>query len=170
MKPYSEYSAEELAMERLFIRWVRHPDDPHVSKFWVNWVQDNPQQAETVESAKELVDTISDWEETEIARGEALSLWERIRYSIIGVADYKDDSPQTIAQTETWSFLKWSMGIGVTVLVLLFLFMRDTLPYPENSESHNALVPPFGESSLSRADSTGTLPYPDSIKNGRPIK
>ena len=62
MKTYSEYTAEELAMERLFIRWVRHPNDPKVADYWVDWVRKNPHQAETVESAKRLVDTVSDWE------------------------------------------------------------------------------------------------------------
>lgn len=168
MKPYSEYSAEELAMERLFIRWVRHPDDPYVSKFWVNWVQENPQQFETVESAKMLVDTVSDWEGTELPREDRVSLWALIREPIGNFPQLGDPSLSGFTTTGNWSFLKWSVGIGATVMVLLFLFMRDTFPYPENTENRNALVPPFGESSLSRADST--ILYPDSTKKSSPLK
>ena len=166
MKPYSEYSAEELAMERLFIRWVRHPDDPHVAKFWVNWVQDNPQQVETVESAKMLVDSVSDWAETEMTREDRVSLWALIRESIGSFPPLGNPSLTGFATNGNWSFLKWSLGIGATVVVLLFLFMRDTLPYPE---SRNALgPPPFGENSLSRADST--ILYSDSTKKNNPLK
>ncbi len=168
MKPYSEYTAEELAMERLFIRWVRHPDDPHVSKFWANWVQENPQQAGTVESAKMLVDRVSDWEETEMTREDRVSLWALIRESIGNLPQLGSPSPSGFTTTGNWSFLKWSVGIGVTMVVLLFLFMRDAPLYPENSESRNALVPPFGEGTFSRADSA--LLYPDSTKKSSQIK
>lgn len=165
MKPYSEYTAEELAMERLFIRWVRHPDDPNVSKFWVNWMQDNPEQAETVESAKMLVDTVSDWAETEMSREERPSLWERIRQSIGSLPILKESVQQVSMPTGNGSFLKWSAGVGATVVVLLFLFMRETPPFPDHSEGTNGLGIPFGESKNQKADSTKAKVYPDSTEN-----
>ena len=168
MKPYSEYTAEELAMERLFVRWVRYPDDPHVSKFWVNWLRENPQQAETVESAKMLVDTVSDWQETELPREDRVSLWALIRESIGNFPQLGNPPLSGFAATRNWSFLKWSVGIGVTMGVVLMLFMRDTPLYPENSESRNALGPPLGNDTFSRADSD-TL-YSDSTRKNNLLK
>lgn len=152
-------------MERLFIRWVRNPNDPHVRKFWVDWVQDNPQQAETVESAKVLVDTVSDWEETEMLADESRSLWQRIRESLIKLPEAEKPASGFTHRVGSWPFLKWTMGIGATVVVLLFLFMRDTPPFPDHAESQNALGTTFGEGSLIKADSTENRIYPDSSKN-----
>ncbi|GHB71733.1 hypothetical protein [Persicitalea jodogahamensis] len=169
MKPYSEYSAEELAMERLFIRWVRHPDDPHVSKFWVNWVQENPQQTETVESAKMLVDTVSDWEETEMSSEERTSLWELIRQSIGSIPSLVESGRQGVAPVENWSFLKWSIGI-VTTVILLFLFIRETPLYTNNAESQNTKASPIDVISPAQADTSRSYSYPDSTKNKIGIK
>jgi len=165
MKPYSEYSAEELAMERLFIRWVRHPDDPQVAKFWVNWVQENPQQSETVESAKRLVDTVSDWSETEMPREVGGSLWTRILQSIESLPLLKEPGGGGDSLVRKGAFLKWGVGVGATVVFLLFVFMRETAPNPGQSESRNAQGETFGEAKHPKADSTKAGVYPDSAKN-----
>ncbi len=169
MKPYSEYSAEELAMERLFIRWVRHPDDPHVSKFWVNWIQDNPQQTETVESAKMLVDTVSDWEGTEMSYEERTSLWELIRQSLGSLPSLIEPGRQDNSVVENWSFLKWSVGIVATV-ILLFLFIRETPFYTNNTENKSVNGAPIDVISPVKSDTLQSYSYPDSIENRIKIK
>jgi hypothetical protein len=82
MKPYSEYSAEELAMENLFIRWIRFPDDPSMKGFWENWMIKYPGMIETVDKARELVLTASDWKPESLTNQEVNSLWGRIRSSL----------------------------------------------------------------------------------------
>jgi len=165
MKPYSEYSAEELAMERLFIRWVRHPDDPQVAKFWVSWVRENPQQAETVESAKMLVDTVSEWQNMEMSRDERVSLWERIRQSIGSIPIWNEPAASRDSSPDNRSFLKWVLLVGAIVVLLLFVFMRETAPNLGQPESPNALGETFGEAKHPKADSTKAGVYPDSAKN-----
>jgi hypothetical protein len=87
MKPYSEYSAEELAMEKLFIRWIRFPDDPSMRSFWENWMIKYPSMSETVAKARELVLTASDWKPESLTNQEVNSLWDRIRNSLEMISD-----------------------------------------------------------------------------------
>ncbi len=169
MKPYSEYTAEELAMERLFIRWVRHPDDSHVAKFWVDWVRDHPQQAEVVESAKELVDTVSDWEEGEISPEETRSIWQRIRRSLIKLPETEGLASGFTHRAGSGPFLKWIMGIGATVVMILFLFMQEKPLYPDGTNNQNALAP-LGEGNVAHEDTAKTHQYPDSTKSEGNLK
>lgn len=82
MKPFSELSAEELAMENLFIRWVRFPDDPPIRTFWEGWIAKYPSMKETVARARELVLMASDWKPDTLSSQEINSLWGRIRNSL----------------------------------------------------------------------------------------
>jgi len=82
MKPFSELSAEELAMENLFIRWVRFPDDPPIRSFWENWILKYPAQKDTVAKARELVLIASDWKPDSLSGQEVNSIWGRIMSSL----------------------------------------------------------------------------------------
>jgi hypothetical protein len=82
MKPFSELSAEELAMENLFIRWVRFPDDPPIRSFWEGWIVKYPAMKETVAKARELVLMASDWKTDTLSSQEINSIWGRIRSSL----------------------------------------------------------------------------------------
>ncbi|MGV3603278.1 MAG: hypothetical protein ACO1N1_18825 [Dyadobacter fermentans] len=82
MKPFSELSAEELAMENLFIRWVRFPDDPPIRSFWENWILKYPAQKDTVAKARELVLIASDWKPDSLSSQDVNSIWGRIMNSL----------------------------------------------------------------------------------------
>ncbi len=51
---YTHCSSEELAADDFFIRWVKAPDE-ETERFWRNWVEQHPAQAETVQEARQLV-------------------------------------------------------------------------------------------------------------------
>lgn len=87
MKPFSELSAEELAMENLFIRWVRFPDDPPIRSFWENWILKYPAQKDTVAKARELVLIASDWKPDNLSSQDVNSIWGRIRNSLDMMGD-----------------------------------------------------------------------------------
>ncbi|TDB65325.1 hypothetical protein [Arundinibacter roseus] len=119
MKPYSEYTAEELATERLFIRWIRHPEDSPIRIFWEQWLQKHPHMSGTVSSARELVRSVSDWELEEMSGEETGSLWNRIRTSIELLPEIERLDPSLKALATNWNFLRWSAGI----LVVIGLFL-----------------------------------------------
>ncbi|WP_159466834.1 hypothetical protein [Dyadobacter sp. 3J3] len=95
MKPYSEYSAEELAMENLFIRWVRFPNDPPIRSFWENWMVKYPNKKDTIEKARELVLITSEWKPEILSNQDVNSLWDRIRTSLEIIKERETgDAPQ----------------------------------------------------------------------------
>ncbi|WP_439559557.1 hypothetical protein [Dyadobacter sp.] len=121
MKPFSELSAEELAMENLFIRWVRFPDDQAIRSFWENWIIKYPSRQETVEKARELVLIASDWRPDSLTSQDVNSLWGRIRSSldIIGDREAKKSTGDTSGNN---SIARSIILILMSVTFLFFLF------------------------------------------------
>ena len=118
MKPYSDYSAEELAMENLFIRWVRTPDDPSIRAFWENWIIKYPYMKENVDKARELVLAASDWKPDMLSNQEVNSIWGRIRNSLEIIGDREPVSP-AVKSTEKGKVFK---AILLLIMSLTFLF------------------------------------------------
>lgn len=116
MKPYSDYSAEELAMENLFIRWVRFPDDPSIGAFWENWIIKYPSMKATVDKARELVLTASDWKPDSLSNQEVNSLWGRIRTSL-------DLMVESEPSTFTKQLLSEKKFVVLLILILLVVLM-----------------------------------------------
>ena len=152
MKPYSEYSAEELAMERLFIRWVMHPDDPPIRKFWMGWIDKHPHMGETIQDAKALVRTASDWNLEEVTSQESGSLWSRIRTTIETLPEMERLEPSLKAMATNWYFFRWSAGIVATVVLVLLWFFWEPSTFP---------VQP-SEAGIAKTDTTLTNNRPDS--------
>ena len=118
MKPYSDYSAEELAMENLFIRWVRFPDDPSIGTFWENWMVKYPAKKDTIDKARELVLIASDWKPDSLSNQEANSLWGRIRSSLDIISD---PNPVDISNNG-FGKSKIVKGIVLFIMSVTFLF------------------------------------------------
>lgn len=127
MKPYSEFSAEELAMEKLFIRWVRFPEDPSMSNYWEGLVAENPVMKETVQTAKELVRQASDWKPESISGQEANSLWERIRNSLDIITDKeagKSSGGLLLMKGSTSALLIGLVFLGLILVLFYFSLVK----------------------------------------------
>ncbi len=124
MKPYSEYSAEELAMENLFIRWVRFPNDPPIRSFWENWMTKYPYKKDTIDKARELVLVTTEWRPETLSNQDVNSIWDRIRNSLEII---KEREPADSDATPASSALKPNniiLGvISMAVLGLLCLIL-----------------------------------------------
>ncbi|WP_439558508.1 FecR family protein [Dyadobacter sp.] len=57
MKDYQNFSAEDFLWDDAFRRWVLHPDAQNEAQ-WESWLAQNPEKAETVEMARELVKAV----------------------------------------------------------------------------------------------------------------
>jgi hypothetical protein len=126
MKPYSDYSAEELAMENLFIRWVRFPDDPSIRVFWENWIIKYPYMKANVDKARELVLTASDWKPDTLSNQEVNSIWGRIRNSLDMINERESDSPVEGGRFKA-SLIKRIVVIVMPItflLILAYLLLR----------------------------------------------
>lgn len=160
MKPYSEYSAEELAMERLFIRWVLHPDDPPIRKFWTSWIDKYPHMGETVQDARALVHTASDWNLEEVSTQESGSLWSRIRTTIETLPERDHLDPSLKVMATNWYFLRWSAGIAATVLLVLLWFFWEPTAFPVGPN----------QAGLAKSDSTRSIDSQDSTSKHTLLK
>lgn len=159
MKPYSEYSAEELAMESLFIRWVRYPEDAPIRKFWINWVESHPDRAETVRQARQLVSAVSEWEMEEVSAQESGTLWGRIRNTIEALPEIDQLKPSLKAMATNWYFLRWSVGIVATVGLILLWFFGEPV----------ALSSRPTEQSIAKTDTTQRFGEQDSTAKDTPF-
>ena len=59
MKDYARFSAEELATDDDFIRWVKYANRyPELDRFWKNWLEQHPHRKEEVEEARLMIRAI----------------------------------------------------------------------------------------------------------------
>ena len=76
MSDYHTYTASELAQEDSFIHWVRGSDVSAV-QFWDRWLEEHPEQAEKVASARQLVEHLH-FKEAAPSQERIDHLWSRI--------------------------------------------------------------------------------------------
>ena len=122
MKPFSELSAEELAMENLFIRWVRFPDDPPIRSFWEGWIVKYPAMRETVARARELVLMASDWKSDSLSSQEVNSIWGRIRSSLEGIKEREPGQPSALKESTKPSGIIVGLISMAVIILLVFVF------------------------------------------------
>lgn len=128
MKPYSEYSAEELAMENLFIRWVRFPNDPPIRSFWESWMTKYPYKRDTVNKARELVLVATEWRPEVLSSQDVNSIWDRIRNSLEIIKEREPADHDTVPTSSTLKPRRIVFGVisiallGILCLLLLSYF------------------------------------------------
>lgn len=116
-KPYATYTAEELALDALFVRWVQYPDDDEVTAHWQGWLAQHPHRAETVETAQRLVQTASLPSAPALPGDEVSSVWGRIRQSLRTMEDVRPLQPDVRAVVGWWYFLR-AVAAGLAVVLL----------------------------------------------------
>lgn len=124
-KLYSTYTAEEFALDDLFVRWVQHPDDEEVVAYWQIWLSKNPHCVDTVETARELVRVGSQPQLPSLMNEEVSSVWERIRESLQTMEDVRPLQPDVRAVVGWWYFIRTIAAMmGVVLLIGWALWMQ----------------------------------------------
>lgn len=143
-------------MERLFIRWVRNPDDPEIGKFWDGWMIQYPHMLTTVATAQALVRNASDFNSETISVEEANTLWNRIRNTIETFPEIRGLDSNVRNFAGKLLYLRWSVGILSTIAIILILFfarsgrnnpLGDLRAMDADSSIHHV-----------KSDSTGAIP------------
>lgn len=117
-KPYATYSAEELALDDLFVRWVQHPDDEEVDAYWQQWLRNNPQCTDTVETARHLIRTGGRSLLPSLTHDEISTVWGRIRESLQTMEDVRPLQPDVRAVVGWWYFGRAvAAALGLVLLV-----------------------------------------------------
>lgn len=124
-KPYSAYSAEELALDDLFVRWVQHPDDEEVVAYWQGWLSNHPHRTDIVETARELINTGSRSASLALSPDEISSVWGRIRVSLQTMEDVRPLQPDVRAVVGWWYFIRTVAALlGLLLLIGWALWMQ----------------------------------------------
>lgn len=80
MKPYLTYSAEDLACDEDFLRWIKYPGNhPELDAFWKKWLQQHPYKQEVVEEARYLVLAVIAEDQYFPGEIKQQELWNRIQ-------------------------------------------------------------------------------------------
>lgn len=129
MKPYAHYTAEELALDDLFVQWVRQPDDEEVGLFWQGILRKNPRFTNTVDIARQLVSTASQAPADGLTVAETTSLWRRIRTSLADVDDINLLPPDARSVVSWWYFARTLAGIaGIALLIGWAAWVQNDSP------------------------------------------
>lgn len=124
-KLYAAYTAEEFALDDLFVRWVQHPDDEEVASYWQNWMAVNPHRFDTVDTARELVRACSRPALPSLRSDEVSSVWGRMRESLQTLEDVRPLQPDVRAVVGWWYFIRTiAATLSVVFLVGWALWMQ----------------------------------------------
>ena len=124
-KPYSAYSAEEFALDDLFVRWVQYPDDEEVTAYWQSWLTKHPHQEDTVEMARDLIRTGSRLSSLALSTDEVSTVWGRIRESLQTMEDVRPLQPDVRAVVGWWYFIRTvAAALGLVLLISWALWMQ----------------------------------------------
>ncbi len=55
---YEEYNVEDFLFDEFFVRWVKNPG-PETDHFWEAWIEENPGKIETINQAREIINSIN---------------------------------------------------------------------------------------------------------------
>ncbi|WP_420150262.1 FecR family protein [Spirosoma sp.] len=124
-KPYSAYTAEDFALDDLFVRWVQHPDDEEVAAYWENWLTNHPYRSQIIETARDIILTASQPASPALSSDEISSVWGRIRVSLQGMEDIRPLQPDVRAVVGWWYFIRTiAATLGVILLIGWALWMQ----------------------------------------------
>lgn len=113
-------------MERLFIHWVRYPNDPPFKSYWEGWLKKYPEMEDTVIEARELVQMSSEWQfKNSLTNEEVHSLWDRIRSSIGQVSEIESFRTRLQILKIRLLYYRWYVVIAAALfLLLLYQFLK----------------------------------------------
>lgn len=128
MKPYAHYSVEELALDDLFVQWVRQPDDEEVDAFWQGFLLQHPHSSDTVYEARALVQTASVSLPARLSGDDVSSVWGRIRESLQDMEDVRPLQPEVRSVVAWWYLIR---GVAASVGIVLLIGWAVWMQYEE---------------------------------------
>jgi transmembrane sensor len=117
---YSNYSAEDLALDDSFRRWVLSPDDETI-QFWSRWLENNPHREEDIHKAIHLVKLAGLRTDNEVTTA-FLDVWEKIR---------ENAEQQPVQQTRSTRNYKGLAAAMIAIAVLAAIYVLWPAQQPD---------------------------------------
>jgi ferric-dicitrate binding protein FerR (iron transport regulator) len=131
MKPYAQYTVNELAADDLFIRWVQHPEDDEVAAYWQGIQEAQPSLRTRFRDARQLVQDIGGSLTLNIIPpDEMASVWGRIRGSLQDLEDVRPLRPEVRSFIGWWYFAR---SIAATIVIVCLLGWAVYKQYSQES-------------------------------------
>ena len=123
MNQYKNFTVEQLADDAKFRKWMLNPDEATV-RFWNNWLEDYPEEAEKIEAAKKLV-RLSNFQSGNMSYEKADALWEEI--------ETKMDTPRqkdkvVYVQQKSHNYFGKIAAAILLLIVAGYFFYNNQLP------------------------------------------
>ncbi len=135
MKPYAQYTVNELAADDLFIRWVQHPEDDEVMAFWEGLEIQQPHLRKRFRDARELVQDIGrSLTLNTIPPDDMATVWGRIRGSLQDLEDVRPLRPEVRSFIGWWYFAR---SIAATIVIV---FLVGWTVYKQYSQESSRLI------------------------------
>ena len=170
---YKHFTATDFAAEPAFIQWVLHPD-AESTEFWEEWLRTHPEKYETLQSARQLVRSLSQ-DEDEVQEWELDEIWQHLT-----IARKKHQIKENIGSKIIPSgFLKSRQTLAVAAIGLLllisipvFFYVNYSSPieYATDYGEKRTLKLPDGSVVILNAHSKITLPARWSPDSPRQVK
>jgi ferric-dicitrate binding protein FerR (iron transport regulator) len=135
MKPYAQYTVNELAADDLFIRWVQHPEDDEVAAYWQGLQEAQPLLRTRFREARQLVQDIGgSLTLNTIPADDMATVWGRIRGSLQDMEDVRPLRPEVRSFIGWWYFAR---SIAATIVIV---FLVGWTVYKQYSQESSRLI------------------------------
>jgi ferric-dicitrate binding protein FerR (iron transport regulator) len=157
MKPYAQYTVNELAADDLFIRWVQHPEDDEVAAYWQGLEIQQPQLRTRFRAARQLVLDIGRSVSLNTLRSDEMaSVWGRIRGSLQDLEDVRPLRPEVRSFIGWWYFAR---SIAATIVIVLLVGWAVYKQYSQESSRLITTTTQSREISLPDGSKVTLLPH-----------
>ncbi|QKZ12419.1 FecR family protein [Spirosoma sp. KUDC1026] len=161
-KPYTVYTAEEFALDDLFVRWVQHPDDEEVAAFWHSWLTNNPGSTDTIDTARTIILEAGRLRLTddELEPDEISSVWGRIRVSLETMEDVRPLQPDVRTVVGWWYLFR---TVAAVVGIIGFISWAVWMQYVNGDSLRMVSTGPAQTRQLELPDQSKVTLYANSL-------
>ncbi len=107
MDKYQNLSAEELALDPYFIKWITRPDDENTI-FWTNWVEKYPDQQSKILKARQIVKTVR-FKTYEAPTSTKEKIWQNL----------EENTKYSSSDKKPHTFIRWYYPVAASIALLL---------------------------------------------------
>jgi transmembrane sensor len=154
--------------ENKFKEWVLNPTNVELSKFWENWMDENPDSKEDIENFKKIILKMDDDKSSFNTQVEE-KLWLDIKNTI--AQSEQEEATPIVPSTRIYMYKKW-MGIAAGLALMIaatFFFFRTNEPNDLTAKTTfgetRTLSLPDGSQVVLNANSS--LTWKDAWTNGK---